>query len=77
MGGMTPAPQDPTPTTWMSLQERLAGYLAAVDLRLPFWAFGLVMTACLLIALAVGSRAIIALAPTRDDGRRIRMEASG
>jgi hypothetical protein len=29
MGGMTHAPQDPTLATWMSLQERLAGYLAA------------------------------------------------
>jgi hypothetical protein len=29
MGGMTPAPQDPTLAPWMSLQEHLAGYLAA------------------------------------------------
>ena len=29
MGGMTPAPQDPTLAPWMSLQEPLAGYLAA------------------------------------------------
>jgi hypothetical protein len=29
MGRMKPAPQDPTLAPWMSLQERLAGYLAA------------------------------------------------
>jgi hypothetical protein len=29
MGGMTPTPQDPTLAPWMSLQERIAGYLAA------------------------------------------------
>ena len=29
MGGMTPAPQNPTPAPWRSLQEHLAGYLAA------------------------------------------------
>lgn len=29
MGSMTPAPQDPTLAPWRSLQEHLAGYLAA------------------------------------------------
>jgi hypothetical protein len=29
MGGMTPAPQDPASAPWRSLQEHLAGYLAA------------------------------------------------
>ena len=45
-----------------------AGYLAAADLRLPFWAFSAVMAGCLVLALAVGSRAMMSLAPAH--GRR-------
>jgi MFS family permease len=40
-----------------------AGYLAATDLRLPFWTFSAVMVACLVLALAIGGRAMLALAP--------------
>lgn len=48
-----------------------AGYLAAADLRLPFWVFSAVMAACLVLALAVGSRAMMSLAPAaRPPGAR-------
>jgi DHA1 family tetracycline resistance protein-like MFS transporter len=40
-----------------------AGYLAAVDLRLPFWVFAGVMVASLVLGLLVGGRAIAGLAP--------------
>jgi MFS family permease len=43
-----------------------AGYLAAADLRLPFWAFSAVMVACLVLALAIGTRAMMSLAPDPD-----------
>jgi hypothetical protein len=43
-----------------------AGYLAAADLRLPFWAFSAVMAACLVLALAIGTRAMMSLAPDPD-----------
>ncbi len=45
------------------LASATAGYLAAADLRLPFWVFSSVMVACLVIALAIGMRAMTALAP--------------
>jgi MFS family permease len=40
-----------------------AGYLAEIDLRLPFWIFSLVMTVTLGLALLVGGKAIARLAP--------------
>jgi MFS family permease len=43
-----------------------AGYLAEIDLRLPFWVFSAVMTASLVGALLVGGRAIGRLAPVRS-----------
>jgi MFS transporter, DHA1 family, multidrug resistance protein len=45
-----------------------AGYLAAIDLRLPFWVFAAVMTAALAAALLVGSAAIGRLAPATSRG---------
>lgn len=45
------------------LASGTAGYLAALDLRLPFWAFSLVMSACLVLALGIGSRAMMERAP--------------
>jgi MFS family permease len=52
----------------------LAGYLAATDLRLPFWTFSAVMMACLILALAVGGRAMLGLAPG-GPGLDVRAEA--
>ncbi len=42
-----------------------AGYLAEVDLRLPFWVFSIVMTVSLVIGLAVGGRSLANLRPAR------------
>jgi len=46
------------------------GYLAAIDLRLPFWVFSVVMLGSLVIALAIGWRAIAALGPGGSSERR-------
>jgi MFS family permease len=43
-----------------------AGYLAEIDLRLPFWVFSAVMAVSLGLALLVGGRAIGQLAPPRS-----------
>ncbi len=46
------------------LASASAGYLAEVDLRLPFWVFSVVMAGSLLLALAVGWRPLAGLGPT-------------
>jgi DHA1 family multidrug resistance protein-like MFS transporter len=42
-----------------------AGYLAEIDLRLPYWVFSIVMLVTLATALLIGGRAIARLAPAR------------
>ena len=40
-----------------------AGFLAEIDLRLPFWVFSAVMAGLILLAVAIGWRAMGALRP--------------
>lgn len=52
-----------------------AGFLAEIDLRLPFWSFAVVMLVALALGLVVGGRAMAAMRPVTasapgDDGTR-------
>ncbi len=44
-----------------------AGFLAEIDLRLPFWAFSAVVLVSLAIGLAIGGRSIAAIQPNAGD----------